>query len=418
MLQYPNVLNDIFDKLLELSIEPIIVGGYVRDFFLHKESKDIDIELYGISSYAKLENILKEFGEVNSVGKSFGVCKLKAFGLELDFSFPRRDSKVSMGHSGFKIEIDRTLDFKTATSRRDFTINSIGYSLLTQKFLDPFSGMDDLEKKILKVVDSSKFAQDPLRILRAVQFSARFDVVPNQELVKLCHNMIEHGMLEELPRERIFEEFKKLFLKSDAPSKGLVLLKEFGALNFFSELQALSKGEFVSLLESLDTMASLEVNNHKTKLTLMFGLVCYELQEKSVYSFLDRFTNDKKFIHKVFSFIVYAKKINLKYFTTYDVYTLATQVVVEEFCFFLEALYTKKEEKVKIEYLKALAKELNVLEKPLKRVLEGKDLIMLGLQPSPKFSNILEHVYEAQMQGKCKNKKEALLYVKYHYETV
>ena len=104
MLDYPNKLNIIFDKLLINSIKPIIVGGFVRDFLLKIDSKDIDIELYGISSFEKLEHILEEFGDVNSVGRSFGVCKLKVDDLDIDFSFPRIDSKIDKGHKGFDVK--------------------------------------------------------------------------------------------------------------------------------------------------------------------------------------------------------------------------------------------------------------------------------------------------------------------------
>jgi len=102
MIDYPSKLDIIFDKLLNNSIKPIIIGGFVRDFLLKKESKDIDIELYGIKSFSKLENILKEFGSVNSFGKSFGVCKLKFDDLDLDFSFPRKDSKISKAIKALK----------------------------------------------------------------------------------------------------------------------------------------------------------------------------------------------------------------------------------------------------------------------------------------------------------------------------
>ena len=136
MIDYPKKLNIIFDKLLSNSIKPIIVGGFVRDFLLDLESKDIDIELYGINSFSKLEKILKEFGDVISVGKSFGVCKLKFNNLDLDFSLPRIDSKIDKGHKGFQIVIDSSLDFKTATSRRDFTINAIGYDVISKKILE------------------------------------------------------------------------------------------------------------------------------------------------------------------------------------------------------------------------------------------------------------------------------------------
>ena len=134
MIDYPNELNIIFDKLNNYSIKPIIIGGYVRDFLLNKSSKDIDIELYGIASYEKLEKLLQEFGSVNSVGKSFGVCKLQFDDLDLDFSLPRIDSKINKGHKGFEIQTDETLDFITATSRRDFTINAIGYDVIEKKY--------------------------------------------------------------------------------------------------------------------------------------------------------------------------------------------------------------------------------------------------------------------------------------------
>lgn len=98
MIQYPGILDTIFDKLRYHGIRPIIVGGYIRDYLVDIESKDIDIEVYGISSFAELQNILKEFGSVNVVGKSFGVCKLYFEGYDLDFSFPRSDNKIESGH--------------------------------------------------------------------------------------------------------------------------------------------------------------------------------------------------------------------------------------------------------------------------------------------------------------------------------
>ena len=411
MLQYPKKLDIIFDKLLRLSIEPIIVGGYVRDYFLHKVSKDIDIELYGIASYSELENILSEFGKVNSVGKSFGVCKLNAANMQLDFSLPRRDSKITTGHTGFNIEVDQTLDFKTATSRRDFTINSVGYSIRRQKILDPFHGLNDLESKVLKAVDISKFSQDPLRVLRAVQFSARFDFNLDEELFALCKKMIQHSVLHELPKERIFEEFKKLFLKSQHPSKGLLLLKDLGAFDFFIELNTLTKSAFNQTLKSIDKMASLHISNNKTNITLMFCVVCYQLEEKQISSFLDKFSKNKKFLKTILLFIEYKDKINLNSFSSYDVYKLATQLSIENFCFFLSAIYVEKKDLQNVLKLRKLAKSVNVLEHPAKALLQGKDLVSHGLEPSPKFSTLLNAAYEAQIQGKFSTHDAGLHYL-------
>ena len=89
LFDYPKYLNIIFDKLNNNGIKPIIVGGYLRDFFLDISSKDIDIELYGITSFKQLESILEEFGSLNNVGKSFGVCKLSLKDCEIDFTLPK-----------------------------------------------------------------------------------------------------------------------------------------------------------------------------------------------------------------------------------------------------------------------------------------------------------------------------------------
>ena len=133
LFDYPKYLDKIFDKLNKNNIRSIIVGGYIRDKFLNLNSKDIDIELFGVSTYDELEKILQEFGEVNTVGKSFGVCKLSLKTLDLDFTLPRLDNKIGSGHCGFEIKVDKNLDFKTASSRRDFTMNAIGYDLIEKK---------------------------------------------------------------------------------------------------------------------------------------------------------------------------------------------------------------------------------------------------------------------------------------------
>ncbi|MCD6173918.1 MAG: CCA tRNA nucleotidyltransferase, partial [Sulfurimonas sp.] len=216
--EYPNYLQIIFDKLNENKIKPIIVGGYIRDYLLNISSKDIDIELYGINSFEQLEKILEEFGEVNSVGKSFGVCKLSLKNQEIDFSLPRIDNKISSGHRGFDIIINQNLDFKTASSRRDFTINAIGYDVISKKILDPFNGLSDLKNKTLKAVNIEKFIQDPLRVFRAVGFYSRFKLNIDKKLFKICKKMCDDNVLDELPQERIFNEIKKIILKSPKPS--------------------------------------------------------------------------------------------------------------------------------------------------------------------------------------------------------
>ncbi|MEJ2415138.1 MAG: nucleotidyltransferase [Sulfurimonas sp.] len=207
--QYPKILEKIFENLNKLDIKPVIIGGYVRDFLLGIKSKDIDIELYNVENIDILENLLQKFGSVNEVGKSFNVIKLCIDDLDLDFSLPRIDSKIAKGHRGFKTTVNSHLDFKTATSRRDFTINAIGYDVVEQKLLDPFGGIEDLKNKELKAVDIEKFGEDPLRVFRAIQFASRFDLEIDKDLLILCEKIVKNNQISYLSKERIYIGFSK-----------------------------------------------------------------------------------------------------------------------------------------------------------------------------------------------------------------
>ena len=210
----------------------LVVGGYVRDKLRGEDSKDYDVEVFGLD-LPTLERTLTRFGEVIAVGRAFGVLQIK--GLTIDFSLPRRDSKVATGHKGFEVEFDPHLDFATAARRRDLTINSIGLDPLTGEILDPHGGRADLERRVLRATDASHFAEDPLRGLRVAQFAARFAMTPDGELVRLCRALD----LAELSAERVLEEWRKLLLKGVRPSIGLELLRTTDLLRFTPELASL-----------------------------------------------------------------------------------------------------------------------------------------------------------------------------------
>jgi tRNA nucleotidyltransferase (CCA-adding enzyme) len=210
----------------------LVVGGYVRDKLRGEESKDLDVEVFGLDLLA-LERTLARFGEVISIGRAFGVLQIK--GLSIDFSLPRRDSKVAGGHKGFEIAFDPGLDFAAAARRRDLTINSIGLDPLTGEILDPHGGRADLERRVLRATDPAHFSEDPLRGLRVAQFAARFEMAIDPELERLCRALD----LSELSAERVLEEWRKLLLKGVRPSLGLEFLRGTGLLRFTPELAAL-----------------------------------------------------------------------------------------------------------------------------------------------------------------------------------
>ena len=210
----------------------LLVGGCVRDRLRGEESKDFDVEVFGLD-LAALESVLARFGEVIAVGRAFGVLQVK--GLPIDFSLPRRDSKIAAGHKGFEIAFDPGLDFATAARRRDLTINSIGLDPLTDEILDPHGGRADLAAGVLRATDPAHFSEDPLRGLRAAQFAARFGFRADPGLIALCRALD----LSELSGERVLEEWRKLLLKGVRPSLGTELLRETNQLRFFPELAAL-----------------------------------------------------------------------------------------------------------------------------------------------------------------------------------
>jgi len=209
------------------------VGGCVRDELLGLESKDIDMEVHGISP-AVLEEILDGVGTRAEFGKSFGVYSVK--GTHIDIAMPRREKATGRGHRDFKIDIDPYIGEENAARRRDFTIGAIMKDALTGEILDFFGGLPDLENGVIRHVNDESFAEDPLRVLRAAQFSARFGFTVAEETLALCTVM----NVSALPRERVFGELKKALLAAEKPSVFFEVLRKVGALSaWFPELAAL-----------------------------------------------------------------------------------------------------------------------------------------------------------------------------------
>ena len=243
----PEVL-DVAGAISEAGGRAFLVGGHVRDWIFSEsdrpvasavEFNDIDIEVYGLQ-LARLEEVLGSFGEVISVGRSFGVFKVKGLfsdkWVDCSFSLPRRDNKVGRGHRGFQVELDPELGFEEAARRRDLSMNSIGVEIPGAEVEDPHGGRADIEAGIMRATDPEHFPEDPLRGLRVAQFAARFPwMEPDDALVELCRALD----LSELPGERLFEEFRKLLLKGQEPSRGLDFLHRAGLLRFFPELEAM-----------------------------------------------------------------------------------------------------------------------------------------------------------------------------------
>jgi tRNA nucleotidyltransferase (CCA-adding enzyme) len=220
----------------------LLVGGLVRDLLLGLPMTDVDMEIHGVEIHvlhAMLEELFPD--RVFDVGRAFNVFKIALdAGHALDVSIPRRDSKIGTGHKGFEITTDPFMSIEDATRRRDFTINSLLADPLTGEIIDPFDGIKDLTNRILRVTDPMTFGEDPLRIYRAVQFAARFGMTVDHKTFDLLQKMVARGDLDQLPKERITEELRKLFLKAEKPSVGLQLMWDLGIVERdYPELYAL-----------------------------------------------------------------------------------------------------------------------------------------------------------------------------------
>jgi tRNA nucleotidyltransferase (CCA-adding enzyme) len=228
----PPILQRIFRDTPQLS-RAYLVGGCVRDWLLGIPVKDFDVEVFGVG-YDALIQALTPWGHADLVGRSFGVVKLSvAEGHTFDFSLSRRDSKTGSGHKGFAIEFDPYLTPEEASSRRDFTINSMMYDPRSGEVLDFHGGQTDLRGRILRHT-SPAFVEDPLRVLRGLQFAARFQLHAAPETLELCRSI--RSTFPELPPERVREEWFKWASRSVRPSLGLQFLRDTGWLGHFPEL--------------------------------------------------------------------------------------------------------------------------------------------------------------------------------------
>ncbi len=199
----------------------LIVGGWVRDRWRGHPSKDLDVEVFGVPA-DRLAALLSRFGPVNAVGESFAVFKVAG----LDVALPRRESKSGRGHRGFHVEGDPSMAPQDAARRRDFTVNAIAFDPITGEYLDPFDGRGDLARGVLRAVDPATFADDSLRVLRGVQFAARFALEMDPATRALCRSI----PLDDLAPERVWGEVEKLLLLADRPSVGLSLALDLGVL--------------------------------------------------------------------------------------------------------------------------------------------------------------------------------------------
>ncbi len=435
----PSILLTIAREIKSAGGEAYLVGGWVRDYLLGLRCGDCDVEVYGLSMERLLE-LLKRFGKPNLVGKSFGVVTMVIDGKLYDFAFPRQEQKTGSGHRDFEVTSDPYLDFSTASSRRDFTVNAMGLRLPDLELMDYHDGREDLQRKILRHV-SPAFSEDPLRALRAIQFAARFEFDIHPTTQKLCAIQ----PLEELPQERIFAEFKKLLLQSARPSIGLEWLRRLNLLRYFPELETLigapqepdwhPEGDvWTHTLMVVDQAALLrsELESENDQLALMFGALCHDLGKPSTTvhneerwrspahdvrgeaptrSFLARITRDVDLIQTTVGFVREHLRPALLHKARNEIKPgairrLALRVNIEKLVRVAKADHLGRTTEESLEglfpagdWLLEQSRHLDVLVKKPKPFLTGQYLLSLGLKPGPEIGEFIRESFELQLEG-------------------
>jgi len=449
IVNLPRILTEILENLIGAGLKPVLVGGCIRDFYLNTVCKDYDIEVYGIDDLVLLQLNLEKFGTVVLAGKSFGVLKLSCEGYEFDFALPRTEIKVGSGHQGFEVQTNGELDFKEAARRRDFTINAIGYDYSSKTLLDPYNGQQDIKNKVLRHIDDTTFVEDPLRVYRAIQFAARFDFSLDNKTFALCQEIVNKNELEELAKERVFEEIKKLLLKAKQPSLGFTLIKDLGILKYFPQLEVLIGCEqdkeyhpegdvWIHTLMCLDEMAKLRSTDEYRNLYLMLAVLCHDLGKPATsviisgritsynhekeglnptIEFIQLLSNEKKLLEKILPLVqhhlapfqLYLQKSSLK-----AVKRLAVKVNIEDLCIVCLAdckgrtIPNKEKCDLAIKWLLDNAREAKVHREKMKALVMGSDLIALEFKPGPMFSTILEYAYDLQIEHENHSKEKLL----------
>jgi tRNA nucleotidyltransferase (CCA-adding enzyme) len=445
----PFLITEIAEAVGARGGRALVVGGWVRDRLLGHESKDMDVEVFGIPA-AELPALLSPFGNVEPVGQSFPVYKIGT----IDIGLPRRESKSGRGHKGFIVAGDPSMSIEEAARRRDFTINAISWDPLSDEYIDPFHGRDDLGRKVLQVVDRETFADDSLRVFRALQFAARFELTLAEETRALCRSI----RLDDLPPERVWGEIEKLLLLAARPSIGFQLALELGVVDrLFPELKALVGCEqepewhpegdvWVHTLMVIDQARTLiDDLDRADRITVMLAAVTHDFGKPKTTAFMDgrirSLNHEEEGVEPAAAFL---DRLNIHSIDGKDVrrqvlgltaHHLKPGMLFKVRHELTDGAFRRLAQKVDLELLARVAKsdclgrtgrfdcsamdwfltrarELGVDRSPPKPLLLGRHLLELGMPPGPKMGELLRQVYEKQLDGDITTAESAIEYAR------
>lgn len=375
------------NDILDLGGMVYMVGGSLRDYLMNKinhtnfQSKDVDIMVTKVPKDALLQ-ILKKYGTCDLVGESFGIIKWKDFNSneEVDISLPRRESATGdRGHKSFDVITDPNIPIEDELSRRDVKINSMAMDVYG-KLVDPYGGLNNIKSKIINVTNAATFFDDSLRLLRIIQFSARFDFTIDPTTLKLIQD--NASKITQITAERILIELQKI-LKGNV-ELGAHLLIETGlypyifnqpTIHDFSEFKNVKTlGEFIFLCLNKDKNAA---DFYKNKLKGDINTT-KEIQALSILNLTESLSNPPEIKECIFRAINTSNTVlNTKIFPYLDRY-------LNEF---INKKYPRN------------YRDLSI---------DGDDLLAIGYK-GPEIGEMLKFILNAILSDSVKNDKKSIM---------
>lgn len=208
---------------------PYVVGGAVRDAFMGKAPKDVDLMVTGLQAEDVRQALKNVPGQTNLTGKDFGVFRHRENPQDEDveIALPRRERSTGTGHKDFDVQVDPSMTPEEDLYRRDFTMNAMAVDLNNNRILDPFNGAKDIKDGVIRTLNTKSLSDDPLRIVRALVAAARYGFHPDENTLQQMEQ--NAPAIAHLPPDRIQPELDKLF-KGSLPGDGLRLAQQTGAL--------------------------------------------------------------------------------------------------------------------------------------------------------------------------------------------
>ena len=389
----------------ELGYRAYLVGGIVRDIVMNRENFDIDILVEGDARKLAKEFATRYGYKVNIYGEYLTAQVILKEGEKWDFATARVEIYE---YSGASPKVKKAT-LKEDLYRRDFTINTLAIEITEGNFgnlIDYFNGLKDIKEKVIRILKPLSFIEDPIRILRAVRFAGRFNFKFGKATEKLLKLAIDEDILKVAQAHRVNQELKYIFNEKKV-LEIINLMNKYKILHQLIPEYRHTKGRVAisTKLKELITTYKLVLNFEADREYLYLNGLLYHLPFEYSYKFLEKygFINKKKLFEEFINIIYKFKNIPER---DSQLYEMIKNVNLNVLIFISAYRDLDLPERI----LRILTKE-----RERKDILSGRDLIEIGLKPSPKFKDILEDVFKKYLDNKIKNKDEALSYIKSKY---